>query len=497
RITYMEKQKKTPFYSKLKEYSSEDIVPFDVPGHKRGILETDLKLDVGPDIYKLDSNAPRGLDNLNHPKGVIKESEKLAALAFQADEAFFLTGGTTSGILAMMMLAVKAKQKIIMPRNVHKSIINGLILSGGIPVFIKPDMDNDLGIANGVSFEKYKNAIDDNEDAVAILVINPTYFGVVNDLDKIISYAHEKEMLVLADEAHGGNLYFSSELPKGAIHSGADISAVSMHKSLGSLTQSSILLTKGNKVDLRKLRSTLNIVQSTSPSQLLIASIDVARKTMFFEGHKLDGVVHIVDETINKINEIPGLKAVGKDYFIKKGAFDYDPTRLIIDFSRLGMTGFEAYRVLADDYKIQMELAESKIVLAVMSIGTTKEHLEKLLSALKDLSNKRYNSSIKTESKVIFVYPESYTRPREAYHAPYKIIKIEDSLNEIAAGSIMAYPPGIPLVIPGEIITREIIDALIEYKNNDQTILSDTEEGYIKVIDKDEWIKWEGFNDEI
>ena len=494
----MKDQSKTPFLSKLTEYVKKDTVPFDVPGHKRGTVSTDFSDLLGISIFEYDSNAPRGLDNLNHPKGVIKEAEELAAEAFGADRAYFLTGGTTSGILAMIMSTCKAKQKIIMPRNVHKSIINGLILSGGIPIFIKPDMDKDLGIANGVDFEKYKEVIDNNQDAVAVFIINPTYFGVVNDLKKIIDYAHSKNMLVIADEAHGGNLYFSEKLPLSIIEAGGDLSAVSMHKTLGSLTQSSILLSKGDRVDHQRLRATLNIIQSTSPSQLLIASIDAARKMVFYEANtKINNVIKWGYEAIIELNKIKGIEAFGRDYFIENGAFDFDESKLIIKVSDLGMTGFEVYKILADNYDIQMELAENKMLLGILSFGTTKEHLNRLVSAIRDISGKHYGIKKPIDSKSIYTYPESYTRPREAYHAPHKIIPVSESLGEIASESVMAYPPGIPLVIPGEIITLEIINALKEYELSDSTILSDCNKGFIKVIDKEEWIKWEDNIDEI
>ena len=491
-------QTKTPYFTKLKEYSKRPVVPFDVPGHKRGTFLTDFNDELGEKIFNYDSNAPRGLDNLNHPTTVIKEAEDLAADAFGADKAYFITGGTTIGILAMIMAACKAKQKIIMPRNVHKSIINGLILSGGIPVFIKPNMDNDLGIANGVSFAKYKKAIDDNLDAAAVFIINPTYFGVINDLKSIIDYAHDKDMLVISDEAHGGNLYFSDNMPLSVIEAGGDLSAVSMHKTLGSLTQSSILLSRGDRVDHQRLRATLNIVQSTSPSQLLIASIDTARKAMVFGGmEKIDIVVDWAKDAIKRINRIPGISSYSKEYFVSNGSFDYDESKIIIKVSDLGLTGFEVYKILADDYDIQMELAENKLLLGILSVGTTKDHLEKLVLALEDISKRFYGKKEPIISRTVYAYPESYTRPREAYHAPHKIIRIEDSLGEIASESVMVYPPGIPLVIPGEIISQEIIDTLNEYQLSNSTILSDCKDGYIKVIDKEEWIKWEGYIDEI
>ena len=242
-------QEKTPFYTKLLAYAQSDTVSHDVPGHKLGQVPNDMMDYAGHEMYRLDANAPRGLDNLNKPKTVLKEAAKLMADAFSAEKAYFLTGGTTMGILSMIMSTCRAKEKIIMPRNVHKSAINALILSGSIPVFVKPQLDDYLGIANHMPFEEVKKAIEENPDAKAIFVINPTYFGVASDLKEIILLAHAHDMLVLVDEAHGSHLKFSKELPVSAMQAGADMTACSLHKTSGSLTQSSILLTKGKRVD--------------------------------------------------------------------------------------------------------------------------------------------------------------------------------------------------------------------------------------------------------
>ena len=308
-----ERQNQTPFFSKLREYAIGDTIPFDVPGHKLGRLPNDMEEFTGVHTFLLDSNAPLGLDTLSKPTGVIKEAEKLMAEACNADKAYFLTNGTTVGILAMIMASVRAKEKIILPRNVHKSAINALILSGAMPVFIKPDIDLELGIANGVSVKSVKKAIEANPDAKAVFIINPTYFGMTSDLHEIVRIAHEHDMLVLVDEAHGSQFYFSSRLPYTAMEANADISASSMHKTAGSLTQSSILLSKGERVDSIRLRSTLNMLQSTSPSSLLLASLDVARKTMVLEGEtRISKTLDLAHKYSQKIKAISGIQVVDK-----------------------------------------------------------------------------------------------------------------------------------------------------------------------------------------
>ncbi|MBI9009889.1 MAG: aminotransferase class I/II-fold pyridoxal phosphate-dependent enzyme [Tenericutes bacterium] len=486
-------QNKTPFFTALKDYGEKNVAPFDVPGHKLGNIPNDLQKYMGTKVYKLDSNSPIGLDHLNKPTGVILESEELMAKACNADKAYFITNGTTIGILAMILTACKANEKIILPRNVHKSVINALILSGAIPIFIKPNIDKKLGIANDITYDKVAKAIKENPDAKAVFIINPTYFGVVSDLKKITKLAHDNDMLVIADEAHGAQFYFSEKLPVSAMEADADISALSMHKTAGSFTQSSVILCKGERIDHHRLRSSLNMLQSTSPSSLLMASLDVARKTMYFEGEKrIAKTLENVKETREKLKKIPGIKVIDKDYILAQKSYDYDETKIIVKVSDLGLSGFEVYKLLMKQSNIQLELAESHIVLAVITIGTTKAHLERLVQAFKKLSNEFYKQRDKLP-KIDFNYqfPEAYARPRDAYHAPKLIVTLEDAIDEIAAEQVMIYPPGIPILIPGEIISKEVIDDIKFYMKKGSALQSDLDSNYISIVDKENWIKWE------
>lgn len=244
----LKRQEHTPLLDAIKKYVESEPVPFDVPGHKMGSLKTELSDYAGEMLYRLDINAPIGLDNLYHPNGVIKEAEDLFAEAFGADEAIFSVNGTTGGIMTMIVGIIDAKDKIILPRNVHKSVINALILSGGIPIFVAPDVDQDTGIANGVPTENYVKAMDENPDTKAIFVINPTYFGITSDLKAICEEAHKRGIIVIVDEAHGAHLHFNDSMPLSAMEAGADISSLSVHKTGGSLTQSSVILVK--KIEL-------------------------------------------------------------------------------------------------------------------------------------------------------------------------------------------------------------------------------------------------------
>ncbi|XFA98968.1 aminotransferase class I/II-fold pyridoxal phosphate-dependent enzyme [Candidatus Izemoplasma sp. B36] len=493
------KQSKTPFFTKLKAYGLRNVAPFDVPGHKLGRIPNDLIEYTGKQVYLLDSNSPIGLDHLNKPEGVILESENLMAEACKADKSYFITNGTTIGILAMIMTVCKADDKIILPRNVHKSVINGLILSGAVPIFVKPNIDKNLGIANDMSYESVEEAINEHPDAKAVFIINPTYFGVISDIVKITELAHKHDMVVVVDEAHGAQFYFSDKLPISAMEAGCDLTAISMHKTAGSFTQSSAILCKGDRVDHKRLRASLNMLQSTSPSSLLLASLDVARKTMYFEGQKrIDNLLKMASRTRQKLREIPGIQVIDKAYFIDKGSFNFDETKIIIKVSDLGLSGFDAYKLIMKKSNIQLELAESHIVLAVLTIGTTKNHLDRLVNGFRRLSSEYYKIKDKLP-KIEFSYqfPETYARPRDAYHAPKLIVTLDEAVNEIAGEQVMIYPPGIPILIPGEIITEEVINDIKFYSQKGSALQSDLDDNYIRIVDTENWKKWEGEKDEI
>ena len=255
------------------------VVPFDVPGHKGGRGNKELTDFLGINCLKADVNSMKPLDNLCHPVSVIKEAQELAAEAFHAEHAFFMVTGTTGAVQAMIMTTCKAGEKIIMPRNVHRSAINALVVNGAIPIYVNPGVNKRLGIPLGMGVEDVKKAILENPDAKAVLVNNPTYYGICSNLREIVKLAHEHGMKVLVDEAHGTHFYFGENMPVSAMNAGADMAAVSMHKTGGSLTQSSLLLC-GKDINADYVRQIINLTQTTSGSYLLMASLDIARKNL-------------------------------------------------------------------------------------------------------------------------------------------------------------------------------------------------------------------------
>ena len=482
-------QRRTPFLDALKKYAAQDVVPFDVPGHHMGNIDNKATKLFGKKLYRFDVNAPIGTDNLANPKTVILQAEKLLADAMGADEGFFLINGTSSGIIAMILASVKAGDKIILPRNVHKSIINGLILSGAIPEYVMPEIDKDLEIANQPTLEEYKKAILRYSSAKAVFVINPTYFGAVLDLKSLVEFAHEHNMAVLVDEAHGAHFYFHAHgSPMTAMDAGADLSAVSIHKTAGSLTQSSVLLLKGNRFTRYDIQKALNIINTTSPSMILMASLDAARSYLATEGQAAEERTYqFARYAAEEVNKIPGFKVAGKEHFLAHGVFDYDDSRLVIELDKLDIDGFALYRLIKQDYNIQLELAETYAVLLIFSIGTKKEHVDRLIAALRDISAKHYHPDITYEDHHFdSSFPFMLIRPRVAFHADGKVAKLEQLDGAISKEMVMIYPPGIPLIGPGEVWTKELIKKVEFLKKTGVTVLSSYPQGF-EIVDTEKW----------
>lgn len=450
-------QERAPIYEALEQFRKMRVVPFDVPGHKRGRGNRELKDFLGERCVSIDVNSMKPLDNLCHPVSVIKEAQELAADAFGAAHAFLMVGGTTSAVQSMVLTACKRGDKIILPRNVHRSVINALVLCGAIPVYVNPDVDRRLGIALGMRLSQVEQAIEENPDAVAVLVNNPTYYGICSDITSIIELAHRHNMLVLADEAHGTHFYFGGDMPPAAMRAGADMAAVSMHKSGGSLTQSSLLLS-GKNVNPGYVHQIINLTQTTSGSYLLLSSLDISRRNLALNGREVfRHVVELADYARDEINRIGGYYAYSKELINGDSIFDFDVTKLSVFTLDIGLAGIEVYDILRDDYDIQIEFGDIGNILAYLSIGDRKQDIERLASALaeiKRLCKKSRNGMMAQE----YISPQVAVSPQEAFYAPKEQLPIEKTAGRVCSEFVMCYPPGIPILAPGERITREILD---------------------------------------
>jgi arginine decarboxylase len=467
-------QSNAPVYEALLRHRNNRVVPFDVPGHKQGRGNPDLTEFLGKDCMASDVNSMRPLDNLSHPVSVIRQAHKLAAEAFRAQHAMFMVNGTTGAVQAMMMSVCKTDEKIILPRNVHRSAINALVISGAVPVYVSPGIDRRLGIPLGMSIEAVREAMDFNPDAKAILVNNPTYYGICGPLETIVAMAHERGMKVLVDEAHGTHFYFGEDLPVAAMHAGADMAAVSMHKTGGSLTQSSILLL-GENVNADYVRQVINLTQTTSASYLLLSSLDVSRRNLALNGKEIfDKVKTLAQYAREEINRIGGWDAFSEELINKRDVFDFDTTKLAVYTRSLGLAGIEVYDILRDRYNIQIEFGDLGNILAIISVGDRPLEIERLVSALAEI--KRLHAKDPTGMfDHEYITPEVVLKPKTAFYARKIQVLLADSIHGISGEFVMAYPPGIPILAPGERVTREIID-YINYSKEKGCSLTGTED---------------------
>lgn len=471
---YELEQNRAPILEALKQLKTMRIVPFDVPGHKRGKGNPELTEFLGEQCLSVDVNSMKPLDNLCHPVSIIKEAEELAAEAFGAKHAFFMVGGTTSAVQGMLLSVCKRGDKVILPRNVHRSVINAMILGGAVPVYVNPEMNRDLGIALGMRVSEVEKAIMENPDAKAVFVNNPTYYGICSDIKSITELAHQHGMLVLADEAHGTHFYFGKDLPISAMAAGADMSAVSMHKSGGSLTQSSFLLT-GPNVNEGYVRQIINLTQTTSGSYLLMSSLDISRRNLAVNGEKMfEKVVELVEYARREINQIGDYYAYSKELINGDSIYDFDVTKLSIHTLEIGLAGIEVYDILRDDYDIQAEFGDIGNILAYVSVGDRPRDIERLVSALAEI-RRRYKRDKSGMLSVEYISPQVILTPQEAFYGEKEILPLEDTVGKVCSEFVMCYPPGIPILAPGELITKEIID-YIKYAKEKGCSLTGTED---------------------
>ncbi|GFZ30523.1 arginine decarboxylase [Clostridium zeae] len=482
-------QNETPLFDALMEYVDRDTIPFHVPGHKKGVgIDEEFKNFIGENPFKIDVTVFKLVDSLHHPTGPIKKAQELAADAYGSDASFFSIHGTSGAIQAMIMSVVSQGDKIIVPRNVHKSITAGIILSGAVPVFMQPELDKKLGIAHGVTPETVKRVLEENKDAKAVLIINPTYYGVATAIKEIADIVHSYDIPLIVDEAHGPHLKFNEKLPMSAMEAGADICAQSTHKIIGALTQCSLLQVKSNYIDPARVQQVLNLLQTTSPSYILMASLDCARRQIALNGEELlDKTIDLANYARTEINKINGFYCFGEEILGRPGVVALDPTKITITCRDLGITGYELDMILSNKYHIQMELSDLYSVLAVGSFGDTKQSIDKLLHALREISDE-YSSKGKVRPDFLDIpsIPESVLIPRDAFNSRKESILLRDSIGKVSGEFLLAYPPGIPLLCPGEIITEEIIKYVEELKEVGLYVqgTEDSKVEYIKVVSK-------------
>ena len=457
---YKLNQDQVPLLEAMEAYANRDVAAFDVPGHKRGHGVSILTDYFGEKVMRLDTNSMPLLDNVGNPTGVIKKAQALFADAYGADDAFFMANGSTSACHTMLMSALMPGDKILMPTNAHKSALNGLILCGGIPVYMQPEICIKEGLVKNISVDEVRRQLDVNPDAKAVFILNPTYFGYVSDLEQISKLCHERDVLLLVDEAHGAHFPFHEAFPPSAVASGADMSCMSIHKTGGALTQASALVVKTRRIDLERVKQVVNILQSTSVSYLLMGSLDGARYNLVKNGKKqLEHALSLSHKARCALDQIDGISVIFEEKF-------YDATKLVINVSGLSLTGFQVYELLWREYNVQLELCETNHVLAIISLGDDMQGIKKLIQAIKAIAQKYPGNGREGDLCYWPLLQNSVVKmsPRDAYFSDKEKVGFASAVGRISGESIMAYPPGIPIVSPGELITAEVIRVLKDLK---------------------------------
>ncbi|WP_369902890.1 aminotransferase class I/II-fold pyridoxal phosphate-dependent enzyme [Bacillus manliponensis] len=455
-------QYETPLFTALVEHSKRNPIQFHIPGHKKGQgMDSEFREFIGHNALSIDLINIAPLDDLHHPKGMIKEAQSLAAQAFGADHTFFSVQGTSGAIMTMVMSVCGPGDKILVPRNVHKSVMSAIIFSGAKPIFIHPEIDSILGISHGITIPSVKKALEEHPDAKGLLVINPTYFGFAADLQQLVELAHSYHVPVLVDEAHGVHIHFHDALPMSAMQAGADMAATSVHKLGGSLTQSSILNVKEGLVNVKHVQSIISMLTTTSTSYILLASLDVARKRLATEGKEIiTKTIELAEHVRSEVNTIEHLYCPGKELLGTDATFNYDPTKLIISIKDLGITGHDVEKWLREHHNIEVELSDLYNILCLVTLGDTEEETNILIRALKDLAA-TFKHKAETGREVEVDIPEIPVlalSPRDAFYSETEVVPFQEAAGRIIADFVMVYPPGIPIFTPGEIITQENLD---------------------------------------
>ncbi|MBG9788335.1 MULTISPECIES: aminotransferase class I/II-fold pyridoxal phosphate-dependent enzyme [Brevibacillus] len=459
------KQDKTPLFSGLVAHAERNPIQFHIPGHKKGTgMNPTFREFIGENALSIDLINIAPLDDLHHPKAMIKEAQDLAAEAFGADHTFFSVQGTSGAIMAMIMATCNPGDKIILPRNVHKSVTAAIIFAGAIPVFIHPIMDEQLGIAHGITPKAVRKALTAHPDAAALLVINPTYFGIAGDLQQIVEIAHEYNIPVLVDEAHGVHIHFHEDMPLSAMQAGADMAATSVHKLGGSLTQSSILNVREGLVDVDRVKTILSMLTTTSTSYILLASLDMARQHLAIHGKQMiESSIRMASAARDAINKIPRLRCVGKEILGMPAEYAMDPTKLLIHVRNLGITGWEVENWLREKYNIEVEMSDLYNILCFVTAGDTEETIGTLVAALQHLAVEFAHAQPSDLVEISLPeIPVISLSPRDAFYSETEIVPLEHAEGRIITEFIMVYPPGIPILFPGEVITADNIHYIKE-----------------------------------
>jgi arginine/lysine/ornithine decarboxylase len=423
-----------------------------------------LRSIIGDDVLKLDLTQVPGLDDLNAPRGPIRDAQQLAAVAYGADDTYFLINGSTAGNQAMLLGTMRPGEAVVVPRNSHRSVVGALVMSGAVPVYMQPEVDSELQIDHCVTPATVERALDEHPNAKAVFITTPTYYGATADLVAIERIAHAHGVLMLVDEAWGPHLRFHPELPVCATTAGADACVNSTHKLIAGMSQTAMLHVRGRRIDRERLGSALRILQSTSPLLVMIASLDVARMQMATQGRALlSQALTLARQARERLRTIAGIHCIGTEAIGRPGIAGYDETRLVITVTDLGATGYELASFLRLHHRVQVEMADLHNVVALVTIGDRQADIDRLVDGVERFAATAVGSSRQSRNgrPRLVKAAEQMATPREAFLADHVEIPFQTSAGHVCAEVVTPYPPGIPVLCPGERITQETIDYLL------------------------------------
>lgn len=458
-------QSKMPFLESLLKEKHRWQTSFHMPGHKGTMPPHPMLLEyLGGNIHPADLVEINGIiDYLHSPKGALLEAQQLAARAYGAEVTFFLINGSTVGNIASVMSSSRDGDKVIMPRASHRSVYGGVVQSGATPVYVPPIYQPEVGFPLATDTKIVEKLLAENPGVTAIHITSPNYYGYMSDTAAIATMAHARNAAMLVDEAHGSHLHFHEGLPESATQLGVDMIIQSTHKTQSALTQASMLHCNDRGfINVARVGQVLALLQSSSPSSPLLASLDAARMLMATQGRDLlDKPLQLANAARESIRQIPGLWCYGDDLIGSYGIYTYDPMKLVIRVSDMGYSGFVFYDKLRYEHGIDGEFADLKHVICSVTIGDTEASINKLLTALKNIAaEKPAEKANIPQVSLPTELPKMALPPREAYFATSKVVPLAQSVGEICAENIIPYPPGIPLIVPGEIIEKPYLDYL-------------------------------------
>jgi len=458
-------QSHAPLVEALRAYHDADMLPFTVPGHKKGRgIAPELSDILGDGAFRGDIPLAGGLDDLQMTGDLLTSAERLAADAFGAQRTFFGVGGSSLSNQIALLSIVGPDDEVIVARNAHKSTYAALILSGAHPIYVQPCYDADLDVAHGVSAANLAATLDAHPRARAALVVSPTYYGVAADLPALADVCHARGVALLVDEAWAAHFAFHPALPPSAMAAGADLSVTSVHKVLTGFSQSSLINVQGNLVSSERVAQWVGLLGTTSPSALILASIDACRRDMMLHGYAhLERTLALSARARAALAALPNLQVLGSEVVGRPGAAALDATKLVIDVTGTGMTGYAVDAWLRDQWNIAVELSDHRRVLALLTVADDADSVGRLLQALSHLSAAATRERSAPRTMVVplpALATDAVMTPRAAVAAPSRRVRLADAVGSIAAELLTPYPPGIPIAAPGERITRPMVEYL-------------------------------------